>query len=147
MIHLCFLTHLATLCVDCVLQVDRLLEALEIWKNESDELREYKEECRLSGKELPPPKQHPILVALGNIKVCSGFICVFDFTMIFLHSLNGTFSTHSATSSQGTCARCDLPLSGLTSSLSPHQFTGGVSPSDALCPSHTVAPAPGPVAS
>lgn len=48
--------------------VDRLLEALEIWKNESDELREYKEECRLSGKELPPPKQHPTLVALGNIK-------------------------------------------------------------------------------
>lgn len=82
MIQLCFFTHLATLCVDCVLQVDRLLEALEIWKNESDELREYKEECRLSGKELPPPKQHPTLVALGNIKVCSGFICVSDFTMI-----------------------------------------------------------------
>ena len=34
------------------MQVDRLLEALEIWKNESDELREHEEECRLSGKEV-----------------------------------------------------------------------------------------------
>ena len=33
-------------------QVDRLLEALEIWKNESDELQEHREQCELAGKEV-----------------------------------------------------------------------------------------------
>ena len=29
-----------------------MLEALEIWKNESDELREHQEQCQLAGKEV-----------------------------------------------------------------------------------------------
>ena len=33
-------------------QVDRLLEALEIWKIESDDLHEYQEQCELVGKEV-----------------------------------------------------------------------------------------------
>ena len=32
--------------------MDRLLEALEIWKNESDELHERQEQCQLAGKEV-----------------------------------------------------------------------------------------------
>lgn len=33
-------------------QADRLLEALEIWKNESDQFHDYEEQCRLAGKEV-----------------------------------------------------------------------------------------------
>lgn len=37
-------------CTRC--QVDRLLEALEIWRSEADELREHREQCELAGKEV-----------------------------------------------------------------------------------------------
>ena len=32
--------------------MDRLLEALEIWRNESDELCEHREQCELAGKKV-----------------------------------------------------------------------------------------------
>ena len=40
-------------CVDVLfVQVDRLLEALVIWKSESDELHHHEKECQLAGKEV-----------------------------------------------------------------------------------------------
>ena len=51
------------------------MEALVVYEEEKVKVQEWEEECRMERKELPRPKPHPILVAMGNITVCKT-VCV-----------------------------------------------------------------------
>ena len=51
-------------------QAERILEALAVYQSEKVKVQEWKEECTAVGRELPMPPLHPILVAMGDIKVC-----------------------------------------------------------------------------
>ena len=42
-----------------------------MYQEEKVKGEEWEEECRAAQKELPRPRPHPILVAMGDIKVCS----------------------------------------------------------------------------
>lgn len=79
------------------MQVDRLLEALSIWKEDREKLMEHRSLCATAGKEVcmfdspcdgihtPPtlcmcshfqlaaPKPHPMLIAKGDIQVGTCF--------------------------------------------------------------------------
>ncbi|XP_035533090.1 WD repeat-containing protein 3 [Morone saxatilis] len=46
---------------------ERIMEALELYKEENRKLEVHKYACENAGKELPPPKPNPILVAFGNV--------------------------------------------------------------------------------
>uniref|UniRef100_A0A7N8X4Q0 WD repeat domain 3 n=1 Tax=Mastacembelus armatus TaxID=205130 RepID=A0A7N8X4Q0_9TELE len=54
---------------DTVKAAERIMEALELYKEETRKMEEHKYACVNAGKELPPPKPNPILVAFGNITV------------------------------------------------------------------------------
>ena len=41
-----------------------------MYREEKVKGQEWEEECRIERKELPHPKSHPLLVAMGNITVC-----------------------------------------------------------------------------
>ncbi|GFR30150.1 WD repeat-containing protein 3 [Trichonephila clavata] len=43
--------------------VDTLIEALDLYKTEVEQLEDYKLNCEKAGKELPPPPVHPIFFA------------------------------------------------------------------------------------
>ncbi|XP_069011169.1 WD repeat-containing protein 3 [Embiotoca jacksoni] len=53
--------------VETVKAAERIMEALELYKEEGWKMEEHKYACEHAGKELPPPKPNPILVAFGNI--------------------------------------------------------------------------------
>ncbi|XP_068185981.1 WD repeat-containing protein 3 [Antennarius striatus] len=53
--------------IETVKAAERIMEALELYKEENRKLEEHKYVCETAGKELPPPKPNPILVAFGNI--------------------------------------------------------------------------------
>lgn len=53
--------------IETVKAAERIMEALEIYKEENRKLEEHKYACQHAGKELPPPKPNPILVAFGNV--------------------------------------------------------------------------------
>ncbi|XP_058479073.1 WD repeat-containing protein 3 isoform X1 [Solea solea] len=53
--------------VETVKAAERIMEALELYKDELRKKEEHKYACMHAGKELPPPKPNPILVAFGNI--------------------------------------------------------------------------------
>lgn len=53
--------------VETVKAAERIMEALELYKEESRKLEEYKLACQTAGNELPPPQPNPILVAFGNV--------------------------------------------------------------------------------
>ncbi|CAN9498465.1 unnamed protein product [Ophioblennius macclurei] len=53
--------------IETVKAAERIMEALEIYKEENRKLEEHKYACGHAGKELPPPKPNPILVAFGNV--------------------------------------------------------------------------------
>ncbi|KAF7649870.1 hypothetical protein LDENG_00134890, partial [Lucifuga dentata] len=53
--------------VETVKAAERIMEALELYREENRKLEEHKYACESAGKELPPPKPNPILVAFGNI--------------------------------------------------------------------------------
>nr|XP_054753493.1 WD repeat-containing protein 3-like [Lytechinus pictus] len=46
---------------------ERLMEALNLYQEETAKMEDYKDRCKAAGKELPPPDQHPILMAYGNL--------------------------------------------------------------------------------
>ncbi|XP_038059666.1 WD repeat-containing protein 3-like [Patiria miniata] len=52
---------------DTVKAAERIMEALELYKEETAKEEEHEEIRRASKKEIPPMKKHPILQAYGNI--------------------------------------------------------------------------------
>ncbi|XP_073702084.1 WD repeat-containing protein 3 [Garra rufa] len=53
--------------IETVKAAERIMEAIELYREETEKLEEHKAACKAAGKELPPPKMKPILVAFGNI--------------------------------------------------------------------------------
>lgn len=53
--------------VETVKAAERIMEALELFREEGRKMEEHKYACERAGKELPPPKPNPILVAFGNV--------------------------------------------------------------------------------
>lgn len=53
--------------VETVKATERILEALELYREETRKMEDHKYACELAGKELPQPKPNMILVAFGNI--------------------------------------------------------------------------------
>ncbi|XP_068602448.1 WD repeat-containing protein 3 [Brachionichthys hirsutus] len=53
--------------IETVKAAERIMEALELHKEENRKLEEHRYVCETADKELPPPKPNPILVAFGNI--------------------------------------------------------------------------------
>lgn len=46
---------------------ERLMEALNLYREESAKMADYRERCEAAGKELPAPDTHPILMAYRNL--------------------------------------------------------------------------------
>lgn len=53
--------------VETVKAAERIMEALELYREELRKMEEHVYACKHAGKELPPPKPNMILVAFGNI--------------------------------------------------------------------------------
>lgn len=53
--------------VETVKAAERIMEALELYRVENRKMEEHKYACEHAGKQLPPPKANPILVAFGNV--------------------------------------------------------------------------------
>lgn len=53
--------------VETVKAAERIMEALELYREEMRKLEDHEYVCKQAGKELPPPKPNMILVAFGNI--------------------------------------------------------------------------------
>ncbi|KAK2138293.1 hypothetical protein NP493_8129g00002 [Ridgeia piscesae] len=51
--------------VETVRAAERIMEAIELYKEESAKLAQHQADCRASGKQLPPPPIHPMLQAHG----------------------------------------------------------------------------------
>ncbi|XP_041067791.1 WD repeat-containing protein 3 isoform X2 [Carcharodon carcharias] len=52
--------------IETVKAAERIMEAIELYREETKKLEEYSSTCKLAGKKLPPPT-NPILAAYGNI--------------------------------------------------------------------------------
>ncbi|XP_004081424.1 WD repeat-containing protein 3 [Oryzias latipes] len=53
--------------VETVKAAERIMEALELHREELRKMEEHKYACEGAGKQLPPPKPNPVLVAFGNV--------------------------------------------------------------------------------
>uniref|UniRef100_A0A3P9LKL7 WD repeat-containing protein 3 n=1 Tax=Oryzias latipes TaxID=8090 RepID=A0A3P9LKL7_ORYLA len=53
--------------VETVKAAERIMEALELYREELRKTEEHKYACESAGKQLPPPKPNPVLVAFGNV--------------------------------------------------------------------------------
>ncbi|XP_064832564.1 WD repeat-containing protein 3 [Oncorhynchus masou masou] len=53
--------------IETVKAAERVMEALELYRSESRKMEEHQIACQSAGKQLPPPKANPILVAFGNV--------------------------------------------------------------------------------
>ncbi|MED6290311.1 Dip2/Utp12 protein [Characodon lateralis] len=53
--------------IETVKAAERIMEALELYREETRKLEDHRYLCEKAGKELPPPKPNPILVASGNV--------------------------------------------------------------------------------
>ncbi|KAK7913686.1 hypothetical protein WMY93_013897 [Mugilogobius chulae] len=53
--------------VETVKAAERIMEALELYREEMRKMEDHKFACKHAGKELPPPNPNMILVAFGNI--------------------------------------------------------------------------------
>ncbi|KAM9485294.1 WD repeat-containing protein 3 isoform 1-T2 [Salvelinus alpinus] len=53
--------------IETVKAAERVMEALELYRTESRKMEEHQKACQSAGKQLPPPKANPILVAFGNV--------------------------------------------------------------------------------
>lgn len=53
--------------IETVKAAERIMEAVELYREESKKLEEHREACEAAGKQLPPPRTNPILIAFGNI--------------------------------------------------------------------------------
>lgn len=51
------------------IQAEQLIEALAMYREERAKLEEWEEECKYEHREVPLPKPHPLLVAMGDITV------------------------------------------------------------------------------
>ncbi|XP_067896854.1 WD repeat-containing protein 3 isoform X2 [Heterodontus francisci] len=52
--------------IETVKAAERIMEAIELYREETKKLEEYRHACKLAGKKLPPPT-NPILAVYGNI--------------------------------------------------------------------------------
>uniref|UniRef100_A0AAY5ERG2 WD repeat-containing protein 3 n=1 Tax=Electrophorus electricus TaxID=8005 RepID=A0AAY5ERG2_ELEEL len=77
--------------VETVKAAERIMEALELYREESRKLQEHKAACEEAGKELPSPKMSPILVACGSISLEVSLL-VLPFS--YVPDLLTLFSTH-----------------------------------------------------
>eukprot|EP00795_Rhopilema_esculentum_P017672 gene17672-9326_t len=46
---------------------ERIMEAIELFKEEQFKIDEHQKQCELTGKEIPPPQMNPILKAYGSV--------------------------------------------------------------------------------
>ncbi|XP_076850458.1 WD repeat-containing protein 3 [Brachyhypopomus gauderio] len=53
--------------VETVKAAERIMEAIELYREETKKLQEHKAACEEAGRELPPLKMNPLLVAFGSI--------------------------------------------------------------------------------
>ncbi|XP_061081662.1 WD repeat-containing protein 3 [Conger conger] len=53
--------------IETVKAAERIMEAVELYREESKKLEEHRAACEAARKQLPPPKSNPILIAFGNI--------------------------------------------------------------------------------
>lgn len=53
--------------VETVKAAERMIEAVELYRDETNKLEEYRAACRVAGKEIPLPSINPILMAYGSI--------------------------------------------------------------------------------
>ncbi|KAM3861701.1 WD repeat-containing protein 3 [Diretmus argenteus] len=53
--------------IETVKAAERIMEALELYREENRKMEEHKYACENAGKQLPPPKTNPILEAFGSI--------------------------------------------------------------------------------
>lgn len=53
--------------IETVKAAERMMEALELYREEQKKMEEHKYACESAGKQLPLPKPNPILVAFGNL--------------------------------------------------------------------------------
>nr|XP_015219591.1 PREDICTED: WD repeat-containing protein 3 [Lepisosteus oculatus] len=53
--------------IETVKAAERIMEALELYREETRKLEEHSAACSAAGRKLPPPTMSPILVAFGNI--------------------------------------------------------------------------------
>lgn len=49
--------------IETVKGAEKIMEALELYKEETAKLEQHELECKQKGKELPPPAQHPMFIA------------------------------------------------------------------------------------
>nr|XP_034332540.1 WD repeat-containing protein 3 [Crassostrea gigas] len=49
--------------IETVKGAERLMEALDLYKEESAKLKDHKEQCQRKGQQLPPPSLNPLLMA------------------------------------------------------------------------------------
>ncbi|XP_072035883.1 WD repeat-containing protein 3-like [Amphiura filiformis] len=53
--------------IETVKAAERIMEALELYKEETTKLKEHEIQCKLQKKKLAPPKMHPLLEVYGNL--------------------------------------------------------------------------------
>ncbi|XP_063403834.1 WD repeat-containing protein 3-like isoform X1 [Mytilus trossulus] len=61
--------------IETVKGAEKIMEALELYKEETLKLEQHAEECKEKGKELPPPTPHPMLLA-HNVSSPARFMLV-----------------------------------------------------------------------
>ncbi|XP_078699593.1 WD repeat-containing protein 3-like isoform X5 [Branchiostoma floridae x Branchiostoma belcheri] len=52
--------------IETVKAAEKVMEAVEIYKEETGKMEEHRRECDALGKQVPPPPPHPMLLAYGN---------------------------------------------------------------------------------
>ncbi|ESO84126.1 hypothetical protein LOTGIDRAFT_184187 [Lottia gigantea] len=52
--------------IETVKAAERLMEAIEVYKDESGKLELHEEDCKRTGKQLPKPPKHPLLIAFNS---------------------------------------------------------------------------------
>ncbi|XP_030642134.1 WD repeat-containing protein 3 [Chanos chanos] len=53
--------------IETVKAAERIMEAVELYREESKKLEEHRAACEAAGKALQPPEMNPILAAFGNV--------------------------------------------------------------------------------
>lgn len=67
-------TLAATRTVESVKGAERIMEAIELYKEETEKMKEYQADCQAQNKKLPPPQPNPILKAYGDVTP-SKYVC------------------------------------------------------------------------
>lgn len=50
-----------------------MMEGLAVYREERAKFQEWEEECKVEQREVPRPKPHPLLVAMGDITVGTNY--------------------------------------------------------------------------